>query len=294
MSVDAYVDDVGRQVAAVDGFVAPEPLSHLDGVVFTGSGDSLAAAMLAEAVSDYAVRAIDPLEICRNPRIAHGHRLYVVSVSGRTAANVYLARNHPVIAITANPRSALAEAADSVICMGFPNSDVLTAGSISFLNSALVCMSLVRPIHVRNASLLYERARRDVDGVDAGGRVFFVGTQYTYPVAVYAAAKMYEILGCDAHYCRLEQFSHMELFSVRPGDSVILFADRDGYTDKLAASARSQGLRCVITDANMDVVSSILYHTFYAQLLPLNAATGSEVHFMRDDDTRGISDSMIY
>ena len=296
-SLAAYLRDMDLQAEAVDSFVAPAQLSEDEQrrAVFTGSGDSLAAAMLAEAFSDYKVRALDPREIGRNPTIVAGRSLYVVSVSGRTVANVRLARTHGAVAITAVPDSALARAARRTILLSFPNSDTLTAGSISFLNSALVCMSLVRPISPRNAHHILERARRDAAGAPYGDRTYFVGNQHTFPVAMYAAAKTYEILGADAHYARTEQFAHMELFSAKPGD-VVVFFDGKEQVRETADALEGQGISCCVVEPRLeDPISDTIYYTFYAQALPLNRTGGrDEVHFMDADALRGISDAVIY
>ncbi|MCE2508745.1 MAG: sugar isomerase [Nitrosopumilaceae archaeon] len=296
-SLAAYLRDMDLQAAAADGFAAPERLSEDEQrrAVFTGSGDSLAAAMLAEAFSDYRVRALDPREIGRNPRIVAGRSLYIVSVSGRTAANVRLAREHGAVAITAVPDSALARAARRTIPLSFPNSDTLTAGSISFLNSALVCLSLVRPALPRNAPRILERARRDAASTPHGDRTYFVGNQHTFPVAMYAAAKTYEILGADAHYARTEQFAHMELFSAKPGDAAVFFDDGEQVREMVDALER-QGISCNVAEPRLgDPVSDIIYDIFYAQALPLNRTDGgAEVYFMDADALRGISDAVIY
>lgn len=293
----AYVRDLQRQKSALDTFDAPSPLEDADisRAVFTGSGDSLAAAMLAEALSDYRARAADPLEIYRNHGIVENKDLYVISVSGRTITNIRLAKQFACTAITANAGSDLAKASGRIIPLTFPMSDVLTAGSASFLNSALVCMSLVRPIALDNTSHILEQASQDAAGVYGPGRVFFVGNQYTFPLAMYAAAKMYEIHGSHAHYSRTEQFAHMELFSARPGDTVILFENAGPRTHLLTESLESSGIRCIITNPGLsDPVDSILYHISYSQHLPLGGLDRNEVYFMEADHLRGISDSLIY
>ena len=298
-SMAAYTTDLNRQVAAMEGFSGPPPLSkaELGNAIFTGSGDSLAAAMLAEALSGYAAQAVDPLELYRNPSMIGDRTLYIVSISGRTIANIRLAESHPSTAITANPQSRLARAASRTIHLDFPNSDTLTAGSISFLNSALACMSLVRPLRIGGAGAIFERARKDAAGTTiASGRLFFVGNQHSFPVAMYAAAKVYEILGLDAHYSRTEQFAHMELFSARPGDHVILLEDANPHARSLAKHLEAEGLSCTMADPGCDdPIQSILYHVFYAQHLPLNR-TGDrrEVHFMEAQGLKRASDSLIY
>ena len=298
-SMAAYTTDLNRQVAAINSFTGPPPLSKtgLRSAIFTGSGDSLAAAMLAEALSGYVAQAIDPLELYRNPSMIGNRGLYIVSVSGRTITNIRLAESHPSTAITADPQSRLARAANRTIHLDFPNSDVLTAGSISFLNSALVCMSLVRPVQTDGAGTIFDKAKKDAANTAiTGGRLFLVGDQHSFPVAMYAAAKIYEILGLDAHYCRTEQFAHMELFSARSGDQVILLGNKDAHARSLAEQLRAEGITCTMANpGSSDPVQSILYHTFYAQHLPLNLVGGRrKVHFMEARGLKRASDSLIY
>ncbi len=298
-SVAAYLTDLDRQVAAMEEFAGPPPLSwsELKNAIFTGSGDSLAAAMLAEALSGYAAQAVDPLELYRNPAMIGGRTLYIISVSGRTITNIRLAESHPSTAITANPDSRLARTANRTIHLDFPNSDVLTAGSISFLNSALVCMSLVRPTNTDGAGAIFEKARQDAASTTlTGGRLFFVGNQHSFPVAMYAAAKIYEILGLDAHYSRTEQFAHMELFSAKPGDQVILLEGPNPHARSLAERLEAEHIACTMADPGCeDPVRAILYHIFYTQHLPLNLAGGRrEVHFMEARGLKRASDSLIY
>ena len=101
-SMAAYLRDIDLQGESADRFVPPAPLTRAEqaNAVFTGSGDSMAAAMLAEAFSDYRARALDPQVLWRNPGIVSGRALYIVSVSGRTAANIRLAKAHDSVAIT--------------------------------------------------------------------------------------------------------------------------------------------------------------------------------------------------
>ena len=298
-SMDAYMADLNHQVAAMAEFAGPPPLSksELNNAIFTGSGDSLAAAMLAESLSGYAAQAVDPLELYLNPSMIGSRDLYIISVSGRTITNIQLAKSHSSTAITANTQSKLARAASRTIHLDFPNSDVLTAGSISFLNSALVCMSLVQPISTNGARAIFEKARQNAASTTiASERLFFVGNQHSFPVAMYAAAKIYEILGLDAHYSRTEQFAHMELFSARAGDHVILLEDANPHARSLAEHLKAEGISCTIADPGFnDPVQSILYHIFYAQHIPLNRAGGrQEVHFMEARGLKRASDSLIY
>lgn len=299
-SMQTYIKDLRQQYKEVGSFTGPTPLSRIDmsNSIFTGSGDSLAAGMLAEALSNYTASAVDPLELLQNPQIIQNKRLYIISVSGRTITNIRLAKkytsNHTT-AITGNIDSELASFVDDTIKLEFPSSDILTAGSISFLNSALVCMSLVQPLILDNIIDIMRQAERDAGAIRQKGRTFFVGNQYTFPVAMYAAAKAYEILGSYANYSRAEQFTHMELFSVKDNDTVIFFDDRNSRVRSISESLEDEGVQCIVTEPNLSGrVESILYHVVYAQYLPLNNTEQNEVYFMREDALRGISDAAIY
>ncbi|NIU02426.1 MAG: sugar isomerase, partial [Nitrosopumilaceae archaeon] len=52
--------------------------------IFCGSGDSLAAAMLAEVFSGIRVKALDPLDLIKNKTLIHDKTVCIVSISGKT------------------------------------------------------------------------------------------------------------------------------------------------------------------------------------------------------------------
>src|SRR3989304_1089057 len=74
---------------------------------------------------------------------------------------------------------------------------------------------------------LYKRALLESKKIKLGKKIFIIGNLHTFPVAVYGAAKFYEILGTDVHYERIEQFLHMGIFSAKPGDTVIIFEEKN-------------------------------------------------------------------
>ena len=61
---------------------------------------------------------------------------------------------------------------------------------------------------------------------------------------MYCAAKFYELLGYDAHYCRIEQFSHMELFSAQKGDTVLVFEKQNSHNKQLARKSKESRYQC--------------------------------------------------
>ena len=155
-SIQAYENDIKLQLDFLKSFKKQKALSAIiqKNIIFSGSGDSLASSLLAESFSGGLVKAMDPLDLYQNKFLAKSKQVYFVSISGNTIANIKVANiAKKAVAITSQPQSRLARVSDSVILLSSPNSNVFTAGSISFLESALTCISLVKYIRVPNVSL---------------------------------------------------------------------------------------------------------------------------------------------
>ena len=333
-TIDAYRQEIHMQVpyirsAAFGGggnTYLPDP-ARPDSTftIFSGCGDSLVASMLAEYFSGGRSRAMDPSDIIRDARLAESALLYLVSVSGNTAATIRAARRcaNPV-AVTANPKSRLARAVGGrrrTIPLEFRHTGVTTAGSISFTASALRCISLAcgdepdrATVQPSAASRVFERARRDAAATittDAaatgtgrmGGSLYILGNLLTYPLAMYAAAKFYEVLGYDARYARIEQFFHMELFSARRGDTVLMFEEPGSRSGRMAGALGEAGINvanpCGIPKRSglHGPLLQVLYCAFYSQLLTLGMADAlglAECHFVTARDLRSASNAVIY
>jgi fructoselysine-6-P-deglycase FrlB-like protein len=300
-TIDALEQDILLQISALSKFTPQAVLSESQQryTIFCGSGDSFAASMLGQVFSNFRVKAFDPLDLVKNKSLLERHTPYIVSISGKTIANIRvakLAKNS--VAITSNKSSPLARASSKLIPLEFPNSDVFTAGSISFLESALTCMSLVTSVKIRQAEHLFKEAKKLALKTSLSKQTFFLGNLQTYPVAMYAAAKIYEVLGASAFYERIEQFSHMELFSVNKDDTIILFEETNNHNRKLIKNLKKLGLKIYQPiSPRKDQISQIIFYIFFSQMLPLFLAkrrNQKEVHFMVDKKQKTASDGMIY
>jgi fructoselysine-6-P-deglycase FrlB-like protein len=300
-TIEAYEKDILLQPEFLKNFIKQQPLSlrSQKNMIFTGSGDSLAAAKLAEAFSNFRIKAIDPLDLLKNKSIAKNNTIYFVSISGNTISNIKVAKvAKKAIAITSKPKSRLAKSCSSSIILQSPNSDVFTAGSISFLESALTCMSLASPISIPKNTTLFKKARSDAKSLKISKRIFVLGNMHTFPVAMYCAAKFYELLGYNAHFERIEQFSHMELFSAKKGDTVIIFEQKNTHNYHLAKNLKKVGLNVILPNYNSkNKISQVIYYTYLAQLIPLYEAKKrhkKDCHFVLQKKLRSVSDKMIY
>ncbi len=300
-TLEAYERDIFIQPQFLNKFQPSTPLSRKlqQNIMFTGSGDSLVSAMLAEIFSNFQVKSFDPLDLLKNKSILRNKRVYFISISGNTISNIKVAKmTKKSTAITSNPKSRLANACNNSIILKFPNSDVFTAGSISFLESALTCISLVKHILIPKNPRIFKKALNDAKKSTFGKRVFVLGNMYTFPLAMYCAAKIYELLGFDAHYERIEQFAHMELFSVAKGDTVIIFEEKNSHNKKLVKNLKHIGLNIIHPQIkSKNKIAQLLYYVYFSQLLSLFEAKKrrkKECHFILSKQLRNASNAMIY
>ncbi len=300
-TIEAYENDINLQSEFLTNFKKQKPLSpnQQKNTIFTGSGDSLAAAKLAESFSNFRVKSMDPLDLLKNKSIAKSKTVFFVSISGNTISNIKVAKvSKKAIAITSKPKSRLVKSCTKSIILQSPNSDIFTAGSISFLESALTCISLVSPIVIPKNKDIFKKAFSNAKKAKITNRIFVLGNMQTYPVAMYCAAKFYELLGYDAHYEHIEQFSHMELFSAKKGDTVIVFEEKNTHNAHLVKNLKNVGLHVIHSTFNSkNKISQIIYYTFFSQLLTLFEAKKQkkkECHFVLSKKLRNVSDRMIY
>ena len=298
-SIEAYEKDIWLQLDFLKSFKKQKTLSTTSqkNIVFSGSGDSLVSSLLAESFSGGLVRAMDPLDLYQNKSLAKSKQVYFVSISGNTITNINVAKIvKKAIAITSKPQSRLANASDKTILLTSPNSGIFTAGSISFLESALTCISLVKNIKIPNISL-FRKAETFAKKINLSKRIFVLGNFYTFPIAMYCAAKFYEILGYDVHYSRIEQFSHMELFSAKKSDTVIIFEEKTPHTKQLGKNLKNIGINVIHPDIPSEKLSQVIYCIFFSQLISLFEAKKKrrkECHFVKAEKIRDVSNHMIY
>ncbi len=243
-SIDAYEQEVIMQLDEL-----PRVLKELENkdiwlskdeqnkVIITGSGDSYAAALAVERLSAFRIRCIDPYEFisvaCNEGNYIQDERniIYIISVSGETRASIDVAKRAKdmglkVVALTSNTTSKLAKVVDSIIELRFKRTGILTAGSIGFTTSLLTAASLVHAIDSNTIDIKRLFKLTDTtSSIELKDFNYLVGDVLTYPIAVYFSAKIYEVLGLKSQYCMLEQFKHMQIFSLDASDKVIILTD---------------------------------------------------------------------
>src|SRR3989442_14539598 len=93
-TITAFEKEIRMQLKFLENFLPPRPLSHTkqEKAIFCGTGDSFAAAQLAEVLSEFRASAHDPLDLIKNKTLLTAHDLYLLSISGSTRSNDDLAR----------------------------------------------------------------------------------------------------------------------------------------------------------------------------------------------------------
>ncbi|WP_428324304.1 sugar isomerase [Nitrosopumilus sp.] len=299
-TINAFEKDIHLQVDFLKSFKKQKPITKplQKNTLFTGSGDSLISSMLAESFSEGAIRAMDPLDLYKTKHLVKSKRVYFVSISGNTITNIKVAKTaKKSIAITSKLDSRLAKASDDVILLDAPTNHVFTAGSITFLESALTCISLVKLLSIPKPDGIFKKAKLDAKKAKISKKIYVLGNLLTFPLAMFCAAKFYEVLGYDVHYCRIEQFSHMELFSANRDDTVIIFEEKNTHNRQLAKNLAKVGINVIHPNMPSGKISQILYCTFFSEFLALNEAKKKhkkDCHFVTSKKIRDVSNQMIY
>lgn len=255
-------------------------LGPLHRVVLTGCGDSHHAALgvlqAFREMSGAFVLAEPALEASRyllpSFRGDPGLMLLIaISSSGEVARTLEAvegaaARSMHTLAVTADPASRLAQAAER--CLPVPRVETSRPmpGLLSYLASLLACYACASALAVRGKEA-FDRAMGEVPSVleaswreawqlgtsyaDAkgGGACVFVGAGPAYGSALFGAAKLIEAAGEWGWGQDLEEWAHLEYFSEPPGMHTWLLetggasASREGEI-RNAAQAIGRTLLC--------------------------------------------------
>ena len=273
--------------------------------IFVGAGDSYAAAMAGFYASGGRCIALDPYSLASAPGVAEGREVFFISVSGRTTSNVVAAkgvRRHArrTTAITAERTSALAKTADDVVALPMAYAP-RTPGMLSFSLSLLSVLKIAGVTGECDFRVAFVKAEKDKRKIGWGrSGTYFLGNSLGYPVSLYAAAKTYELLGAKAHPELLEEFSHLELFSLGKSDVVNIFAcfDRSGMSEKLREALTGQRYDGrVVPERGSSDLEKLFHAVFVSQLSVLERARNlgmSEPSFLSAAGRLRASDHMIY
>ena len=302
--IDALVAEVEAQPKALGEFGRQPSSRAPEGSIFVGAGDSYAAALAAFYAARGRCIALDPYALASDPGFSDGKEVYFISASGRTSSNILAAKKvsghaKRTTALTASSESGLAEVADRVLRLPMAYLP-RTPGMLSFSLSLLAVLKMVTEGTCDFLGAMREARRHPLEFSGAGGTTYILGNSLAHPAALYAAAKTYEVLGTKAHPELLEEFSHLELFSLAPPDVVdsFTFCDPSGTAQKLSSALKSKGFEARVVESwGRNPVERLFHAVFQIQLSVLREARARRLAAPRFLDAPGAletSDEMIY
>jgi len=312
MSIRAMAEEISNQTQDLPRLASRLRKTHLptsqpSSLIFTGSGDSYAAAVFAQELSQGESAASDPYELLTNIRRIKGKNLVIISVSGRTKTNIELARkakgiSTSTLAITANPESALARECDNTLQLKYRTTGILTSGTISFTTSLLACAlllrSLPRSVQVKTAPTDTALLATNLKQAEKGAFVF-IGSGVNYALSLYGAAKTNEVLGAKAEAVYTEQLGHAKLFTIdKKRDAIVCISSGRDKAMKTHELLRKDDFQSsILAFPNGHVVNRSLRITIYLQQLALSLARRKgleECAFLSDKRRLNLSNRLIY
>lgn len=313
-SLDAMKEEIHYQIEDLPAFAGElgkdDRFRHLDPstIIFTGSGDSFASSLFAHYLSGMEALAADPFELQLYPRVTRNKTLFITSVSGKTRANLQLAKRvkglaKKRVAITANPESPLAKECDDVIQLRYRSPRILTSGTASFSASLLAVASLIRSLPKLDSLPRMEKGAAEWARplwTHPRGAFLLVGSGMGYSLAMYGAFKIHEVLGLPAQYQHTEQLGHSQLFSLQEkSDNLLFLAPRSDQkaSEMFRALSKSGFQAYLVKGGTRDPILGTLQVMFCLQHLPLNLGRKmglQECAFMTDKKRLALSSRLIY
>ena len=312
MSLRAMAEEISNQTQDLPKFASQLRETRLpklqpSTLIFAGSGDSYAAAVFAQELSQGESVASDPYELLQNIRRIRGKNLVIISVSGRTKTNIELARkakgiSTSTLAITANSESPLARECDNTLQLQYRTAGILTSGTISFTTSLLACAlllrSLPRTVQVKTAPIDTALSARSLKQAGEGAFVF-IGSGVNYPLSLYGAAKINEVLGVKADAVYPEQLGHAKLFTIdKKQDAIVCASSGRDMARIVHETLTKDGFKStMITIPKGPAVIRSLETAIYMQRLSLAIAKKrrmTECAFISDTKRLSLSSRLIY
>ena len=310
-SIAAMELEIGYQVQDLPKMVQPNKINP-DCCLFIGSGDSFVAGLIAHYASKGRAISCNPVEFLLNPSIADKRQIYIISISGRTNANILsakVARKHKIrtTAITREPESILAKYCDDIIKLIYKSTGVLTSGTIGFTSCVLSCLSLLADVKELNyIDKIYFQAKIEADdllekhSMDTSSFIF-LGDGLLFPVGIYGALKMNEIFGFRSYAYMIEEFCHSPIFSIRREDNIIIF-DKGDYDKKKARVLCKRLDKISYSSLYIDLkkltgIEAVLKSIFLIQFLMLKIAKRNglkECFFICNKELLKLSSDLIY
>jgi len=276
-----------------------------DNCIFVGSGDSYAAGLIAEYVTDHKCKCYSPSDLY-NSRFEYDKPYCFVSVTGKTMANIKVAQRATqegvrTVAITFDKNSKLAQVCKEIVSLDITRTQTPTAGFSAFAANVLACLQISGATGPQKFDGWHKKGMQlslnfvEYIKLSQQGALYLLGNNVLYAIAMYTSFQMIEFFGIATIAHKLEEFCHSPIFGLKSSDYVWILGQNESQINK---RLNALGLRVsYIEFYNKDPVAKLFESIFFVQNLMLLLAEkneSTELQYVLMKDVLKASSEIIY
>ena len=207
-----------------------------DPCVFVGAGDSYAAGLIAEFLTDHRCKCYSPSDLL-NSRLTDEYTYCFISVTGKTKSNIIVAERAAeagakTIAITLNKNSKLAQICEQAIPVKITEINT-PSDFITFLANVITSLQVGGVAIPQKFDVWHKEGMRLALNFSESillplkDPIFFLGNNLSYCFALYASLKVTEYFGITTIPHKLEEFCHSPIFGAKKSNSLWIFGQNE-------------------------------------------------------------------
>jgi fructoselysine-6-P-deglycase FrlB-like protein len=275
-----------------------------DDCIYVGSGDSYVVGLIVEFLTNHKCRCYSPSDLL-NARLLEDKTYCFISVTGRTRANIVLARRAAglgvkTIAVTQNRNSELAQVCREIVPIKMAVEQSPPAGFGTFVANVITCLQIVGvrvpskfdTWHSRglelSQSLLDSMILPQVT-------LHVIGNGILYALALYASLKMSEFFCVSTVAHKLEEFCHSPIFGIKKSHHLWIMGQNN---EPIGKRLEKLGLHVSYVELHRpDIFTQLFESIFFVQNLMLLVAKKygyTELQYVLRQDILKASSDIIY
>ena len=271
--------------------------------IYVGSGDSFVAGLIVEYLTQKC-KCYSPSDLI-NSRLLEGKTYCFISVTGKTKANIELARRAKesglkTVAVTANENSKLAQVCDQLVPLNIIKVKTPTAGFRTFVANVITCLQLLGINPPNKFNIWHKKAVELSSNLSESmtlpqDTIYVLGNNLLYPLALYTSFQMAEFFGTTAVAHKLEEFCHSPIFGLKKSHDILILGQNE---KRYSASLEGLGLPVYYSELyNSDGVAQEFQSIFLVQNLMLQLADKygiTELQYLSKEGILNTSSDIIY
>ena len=300
-SIESLRLDFNTQIHQL-GKISNDKIS--EDLIFVGSGDSYAAGLIAEFLTDHNSKCYSPSDLFHS-RFINNKTYCFISVTGKTNANIKVAQRASqagmrTVAVTLNYDSPLAQVCKEVIPVKITRKQTPTAGFSTFVANVVTSLQIAGVTVPPNFDVWYKNAVKLSQGLLSSftlpkRSVYLLGNNLLYPIALYASMQIAEFFGKTAIAHKLEEFCHSPIFGLDNSDCAWVLGQNEDHINEILRTLNSSLSYVELYDN--DVFAQLFTSIFFVQNLILLLAEKygyTELQYVMMKDVLKVSSDIIY